>query len=88
MTDLPELLKERNATHGDYSVHAEITQRLKDVLRQSDGWSRLTLVQRESLDMIAHKLGRIAAGNPNHQDHWVDIGGYSQLVAEALEEGS
>jgi hypothetical protein len=41
--------------------------------------------QREALDMIQHKIGRILAGNPNHHDHWHDIAGYATLVANELE---
>ena len=35
--------------------------------------------------MIAHKIGRILAGDPNHIDHWLDIAGYATLVAKELE---
>jgi hypothetical protein len=39
----------------------------------------------ETLSMIAHKIGRIIAGNPEEPDHWRDIAGYAQLVANRLE---
>ena len=41
---------------------------------------------KEALDMIAHKIGRICAGNPNFKDHWADIAGYAQLVADRCTE--
>lgn len=82
-----ELLIERGKTHGDYEEHARATQRLKEVMRfQSQNgfacWAKLDEPQRESLDMIAHKIGRILAGDPDFRDHWDDIAGYAKLVAE------
>jgi hypothetical protein len=41
---------------------------------------------REALHMIAHKMGRIATGNPNIKDHWADIAGYATLIANLLGE--
>jgi hypothetical protein len=35
--------------------------------------------------MIAHKIGRIVNGDPDHVDSWVDIAGYAQLVADELQ---
>ncbi len=77
-----ELLNERQKTHGDYSMHAEITQELKDKMFEMDGWGRLDYCQKEALHMIAHKIGRILAGNPFFKDHWDDIAGYAKLVAD------
>lgn len=81
-----ELLLERGKTNGDYKQHARITQSLKGVMHPDYGWSVLSPPQRESLDMIAHKIGRILAGNPNHEDHWVDIAGYATLIVQQLKE--
>lgn len=41
---------------------------------------------REALEMIAHKIGRILAGDPAYDDSWVDIAGYATRVAERLKE--
>lgn len=75
-----DLLVVRKATHGDFSDHARITQALKAVMREEAGWDRLSDVQREALEMNAHKVGRILAGDPNFADHWDDIAGYAKLV--------
>ena len=40
--------------------------------------------QAEAMDMIIHKIGRIINGNPDVVDHWLDIAGYAQLVADRL----
>jgi hypothetical protein len=86
-TDINALLAERGRTHGDYAVHALITQDLKRVLTHHVGDldRRLDDDMTETLDMIAHKIGRIIAGNPAEPDHWRDIAGYAQLVANRLE---
>lgn len=80
MVDVNALLDERARTHGHFPEHAAITQHIKDLLRSQRNWSGLTASQKESLDMIAHKIGRILAGNPHFEDHWADISGYSTLA--------
>ena len=81
---IDEILAERQKTHGDFSDHADVTQRIKMVMYNSMKWTSLTPSQRESLEMIAHKIGRILAGNPNYADHWRDIAGYATLIERQL----
>jgi hypothetical protein len=80
MVDTSQLLLERGKTHGKFEDHAFITQRLKDVLYA--GKAKLNDCQKESLDMIVHKIGRITSGDPDFRDHWDDIAGYAKLVAD------
>ena len=82
--DINEVLGARNSTHGDYADHARATQYIKRAMVLQPGWERLNDMQRESLEMIAHKIGRILAGDPNYHDHWVDISGYSTLILRSL----
>jgi hypothetical protein len=86
-TDINALLAERGKTHGDYEIHAAITQDLKRTINHNvaDLDRKLDDDMAETLDMIAHKIGRIIAGNPAEPDHWRDIAGYAQLVANRLE---
>jgi hypothetical protein len=85
MTDkTEELLKQRGAIYGDYTTHAEISQELKDVMRKQKGWDRLTANQKETLEMNAHKIGRILNGDPNLEDNWADIAGYARLSADRV----
>lgn len=84
-----DTLKERAATHGKYPDHAQCTQELKEVVRRFQmSWSRLTHCQREALDMILHKIGRVIAGNADHADHWHDIAGYAMLVEKEIAKGN
>ena len=86
-TDINVLLAERERTHGDYVTHALITQDLKRVITHhvADLDRRLDDDMAETLDMIAHKIGRIIAGNAAEPEHWRGIAGYAQLVANRLE---
>lgn len=85
MTDpTTALLNERAKTHGDFAIHAQATCAIKDVMVMYPNWMEMQDTQREALDMIAHKIGRILAGDPNFKDHWDDIAGYAKLVANRL----
>ena len=82
---IEKILAEREKTHGDFRTHAAITDAIRFDMQQSSNWSTLGSMKREALDMIAHKIGRILAGNPNVKDHWDDIAGYATLVAKELK---
>lgn len=84
MTGLDDTLQMRRSQHGDFTDHARIAQELKRTMQAEPSWELLTPTQRESLEMIQHKIARILAGNPNHADHWVDIEGYSRIARERL----
>ena len=77
-------LTERGKRYGEFSGHARITQELKRAMIGSGRWDNLSDSQREALEMIAHKIGRILNGDPNYHDSWHDIVGYAKLVADEL----
>ena len=81
-----EVTHEREKTHGPYQGCAGRSQQIKDVFRKSANYDKMRNTQRESLDMIANKLGRILTGDKNHPDHWLDISGYAMLVYKDLTE--
>jgi hypothetical protein len=83
---IEDILAEREKTHGKYSDHAYVTQQIKISMKDSVNWSRLSYTQTETLDMIAHKIGRILSGNPNERDHWDDIAGYATLVSKEIDK--
>lgn len=80
------LVAERGVTHGAWSDNAGVAQELKAVIqkaaraRRERGQPDLTPKQKESLEMICHKMGRIMAGDPDFADHWDDIGGYAKIA--------
>ena len=86
MGELDGVLSERGKRYGDFAGHACITQGIKEILWASDGWGKLSRDKKEALEMIAHKIGRILNGDPEYKDSWVDIAGYSQLIANVLSD--
>ena len=86
-TDVDAILDSRAKDYGKFIEGAEIMQMLKRLVHNyiEDRGTPLAFDQREAIDMIIHKLGRIINGNPDKVDHWVDIAGYSTLVADRLQ---
>lgn len=86
-TDVTQVLTERGQRYGKFKNHADVTQKLKYIIRTHMGtkYDLLETDQLEALEMICHKIGRIANGDPNYADSWVDIAGYAKLVADRLE---
>lgn len=84
MSTVDDTIAERQATHGSFVEQAGIMQAVKDALKTGSSYASMKPEQREALDMIAHKLGRIVTGDPSHVDHWHDIAGYARLVERQL----
>jgi Domain of unknown function (DUF6378) len=83
MSNLQQTLDERGAAYGSFEDMAFTAQTLK-VMLVHDGMSS---VQKEATDLICTKLARIAHGDPNHRDSWLDIEGYAHLVVLDLDAG-
>lgn len=81
---IEDTLAERGARYGDFVTHAKITQRLKWAMKNETKWQQLEDDQKEALEMVAHKIGRILNGDPNYHDSWHDAIGYIKLVADRL----
>ena len=84
--DLDETLQERGKLYGDFGGHAEISQALKARMRACQGWHSLRPVEKEALEMIAHKIGRILNGDPSYADSWHDIAGYAKLIEDRIRD--
>ena len=82
--DIEDTLAERGSRYGSFKEHARITQNIKSAMADSPNWTKLSPSQKECLEMLAHKAGRILNGDPNYHDSWHDIVGYSKLVADEL----
>jgi hypothetical protein len=85
MSDIQAVLLERGARYGKFTGHAQITQNLKEVMYSTEKFATLQPDQKEALEMIAHKIGRILNGDPDYDDSWKDIAGYAELVAKRLQ---
>ena len=82
--DISQTLEERGTRYGSYESHARITQRIKEAMADSPNWQNLDHDMKETLEMVAHKIGRILNGDPFYHDSWHDIIGYTKLVADRL----
>lgn len=83
-----QTLIQRGNRYGDFSEHAEISQQLKEVIYSHMSMEGVKPYMRESMEMICHKLARIANGDPYYDDSWRDIAGYAQLVVDELNKDS
>lgn len=88
---LDDVLNERGARYGEFHNQAALSQNLRNALMQhyfythgKDQAPPLPPYMVEAIQMICHKLARIANGDPFYDDSWRDIGGFSQLVVEQL----
>jgi hypothetical protein len=76
----------RERTHGDFSDTARIAQALKSAMRDTEAskWASLAPIQHEALESIATQIARILSGDANHVEHYLDIAGYAERVADRL----
>ena len=88
MSEVENTLQERGQRYGEFKDHAQISQSLKNLMKIYPGWERLNAAQRESLEMIAHKIARILNGDPNYADSWHDIAGYATLAEQLCPKES
>jgi len=84
MPAIQETLDERQKTHGSFEGHAKISQRLKDVMKATDNWAKLSNVQREGLEMVQHKIARLLNGDHMYVDAMRDIVGYAELMQQSM----
>lgn len=82
--DINETLTERGNRYGEFPEHARITQNIKRAMVDSPNWATLPDSMKESLEMVAHKVGRILNGDPKYADSWHDIIGYTRLIEQEL----
>lgn len=78
------LIAQRGNRYGKFKDGAEIMRDLKYTMHNVDGWNDLSPSQKEALDMIQHKIGRILNGDPNYDDNWKDVAGYATLIVNEL----
>ena len=81
-----QTITERGQRYGEFNEHARITQNIKRAMVDSPNWQNLSDDKKESLEMLAHKVGRILNGDPEYKDSWHDLSCYATLVANTLED--
>ena len=63
---IEDTLVERGGRYGSFITHAVISQELTGVMHDAPKWDELSPSQKEALEMVAHKIGRILNGDPNY----------------------
>lgn len=83
---IDDTLEQRGKRYGTFKGHSELSQRLSKSISTHAYLNGVSLsdVHTEALNMICHKIARIANGDPNYDDSWRDIAGYAQLVVKHL----
>ncbi len=90
-----EVVKERTAEYGNFQTLANLSRTLTETtLKHYENThttgtgepARLPHFMVEALNMINHKIARMANGNAYYEDNWLDIAGYAQLVVNILEQ--
>jgi hypothetical protein len=92
-SSIHDVLEQRGTRYGKFEDLASLSQALSQTVIQhyfkTHGGQEappLPPFMVEALQIICHKLARIANGDPAYIDNWVDLQGYSQLVTDILQE--
>lgn len=80
-----ETLTQRGSKYGDYGQMCSVIQGLKKVMQESPNWEHLPPEQKEALELIATKQGRILTGDFNEPDNYHDIEGYARLAKNSIK---
>lgn len=80
MKTAEEILKERGSVYGPFDKLSEISQGIERLIIGGSKRTRFTAVQREAIKMVSSKLARLACGDPNHLDSWLDASNYLKLA--------
>jgi hypothetical protein len=83
---IEEILNEREEQYGNFLNRSKISQDFKTLIHNGESYRLLKADQKEALEMIATKMGRIVNGDPDYIDSWLDIQGYAQLVIDRVRK--
>lgn len=78
----------RDGTYGRPQFNMACSAALKEVFWtfQAQSARRMTLAEREAIDMVLTKLGRIATGPKVHRDNYVDGSTYFAIAGESAQD--
>ena len=78
---LDDVLDARSV-YGSFKDKAEWIQAGKLACRGTPSWNEISAAEKEALDNILQKMGRILFGTEYVADNYTDIAGYSTLVVK------
>jgi len=89
LTGIDATLAERGSNYGKFENHAKLSQSLQVLfeghVRRYGQPEKYTDSMNEAIQLIMHKLARIANGSPMYIENFRDICGYAQLIINELE---
>lgn len=83
--EIKETIIERSSKYGEFEVNSKVMQGMKKLAKTGSSWDKMSSYQKEAIEMILHKIGRIVCGDPDYIDSWHDIAGYAKLVEDILD---
>jgi len=90
MSKTKKLLHNRGTTYGKFDTLADTSQQLKEIFYSAVNKNQnnvlFTSEILESVEMILHKIARIANGDPTYLENFRDIAGYATLTESILKE--
>lgn len=87
-TNVDDILNERGSRYGKFIDVSIATLAIQAAVYDNMTTDKLKSLDPDmsvAIDMICHKLARIAVGDEEYVDNWVDIAGYATLVADRLQ---
>lgn len=84
-TEVSAVLSQRGSRYGRFIYVSAVYAKIREAM-YFNGTDRYSPSQLHAIDAIAMKMARIATGDPNYLDNWVDIQGYAKLEQDILEE--
>ena len=86
MAKTEEILEERGARYGSFKNKSKIAQEIKKSMQSGPSYKGMSDDKKQAMEMFANKIARIVNGDPDYDDSWQDICGYSQLIINDLHE--
>jgi len=76
-----------NKKPGFITNIADVSQNLKDIMRNEKHWDGLSSQEKEVLEAIQYMISRILAGESGRSGswNWVAIAGYALVINEIVE---
>lgn len=80
LTELGDIFVNRGASYSDFSDNSRVSQDLSRAFG-TDADTGTDDTTTNGVEMLRHKLSRLAASGWNHRDSWLDIAGFALLIA-------
>ena len=84
IADVLSVTKQREAEYGSFRDNGNLSSFLWDYFEHDIRYEKGYI--KEAVHVICSKISRIINGSLDHDDNWIDIGGYSNCVLDILHK--